>query len=174
MKTEQTYRLDEMVRRLVPQGAKDDDIYRLKRRIQNWVTAGLVVPVTPKHEGRGFHRRFDHQELCKVAVLLELAKYRLSADIMESLARMFDRSHPKRKEEWDTWYSGFNPPHTSFGRLLEQAKQGKDAFIHIHWHEAEGPFPAESSIEWGDSLKLVPKAPSQIIVSLVPLIGDLG
>lgn len=173
MVTGETYRLDEMVRHLMPQGAKDDEIYRLKRRIQNWVTAGLVVPVTPKHEGRGFHRRFDHHELCKAAVLLELAKYRLSADIMETLARMFDRAHPDRQQEWDTRDSGIDPPRTSFGHLVERGKQGKDAFIHIHWHEAEGPFPAESSIEWGDSLELVPNAPSQIIVSLGPLIGTL-
>lgn len=166
----ETYRLDELTRRLLPPDAKDEEVYRAKRRIQNWVTSGLITPVTPKHEGRGFHRRFDSHELCKAAVLLELVKYRLDAVLMEQVARKFDRAHPSRRDEWGN-------QEEDFGHLVEKVHRGEDGFVHIQWLEKEpgrgGPRFTEAAISWGASLNLVPQVPSQIIISLAPLFGGL-
>ena len=68
----------------------DDARYRVSRKIQNWVTAGLVRPASGSGTGRGVHRLFDVHEVRKIAVLLELEQYQLPWSVLSRVADLFD------------------------------------------------------------------------------------
>lgn len=75
---------------LVAMSRNAREVYATSRKIQNWVTAGLVRPIGKRHSGRGKHRRYDGYELEKVAVLIELSRYQVPTVVLEVAARLFD------------------------------------------------------------------------------------
>lgn len=92
------YTLAQVAERLDPEGGERAR-YLTAKKIQNWITSGLVRPETAAHSGRGVHRTFDRWEVLKCGVLLELGRYQTSARVPQMLAEMFDESHP-RASEW--------------------------------------------------------------------------
>jgi DNA-binding transcriptional MerR regulator len=72
----------------------DPDAARVTARlIQNWVTAGLVQPLARDRRGRGIHRQYGRDELCKIAVLLELNRHRLPWSVLQVVGIIFDDQH---------------------------------------------------------------------------------
>ena len=92
---ESTYTLAELAPLLCPD-CDEDETYRTSRKIQNWVTAGLISPVASKHAGRGVHRRYDRHELYKARVLLELGHYQVPNAVLSIVANLFDDVNPNR------------------------------------------------------------------------------
>ena len=101
MKEAPSYTVAEVAPRLCP-GGSERERYQVARKVQNWVTAGLVKPVAGSGEGRGVHRRYDRHEAGKAAVLLELQQYGLPWRTLEIAAGVFDdardpKTTPRRK-----------------------------------------------------------------------------
>lgn len=87
------YSLAEFVAAIV--GTADNDVAReTARRVQNWVTAGLVQPMADDRGGRGVHRRFDQHVLRKVAVLVELERYALPWSMLRRATSLFNGLRP--------------------------------------------------------------------------------
>ena len=162
------YTLSETVERLCPT-ASQRETYSVQRKVQNWVTAGLVEPIGHKHGGRGTHRKFDDYEIWKIAVLLEFSAYQVPVKIMELVAGLFDdtRVEARRKVR-----------KTSRKRLtldgvaerMDQAKSG-DKPIYLKLDRVpEGPVTASI----GPSIDLRPQSPSAIVVDIGAIWGQIA
>jgi hypothetical protein len=169
-----TYKLNEFATALAPAETPPASLTKLKRRILNWVAAGLINPVDKgPSQGTGIHRRFDHHELCKAAALLELARYRVAPYGLENLASMFDHAHPSNRKNWGTLYGENEPLRTSFGKLVEVAQRGEQAYFHYQpIVDIEEVFRGVNS-GWGDSLDLAPDVHSQILLNLTKIFSEL-
>lgn len=90
---ESSITLSELTAKLCP-SQQSDDLRKFSRKIQNWVTDGIVLPVTGKNEGRGVHRRYDQHETYKIAVLFEASRFKLPGVVLQELSVLFDDSRP--------------------------------------------------------------------------------
>ena len=88
---------------------EDDEraVYQKTRRVQNWITEGLLRPIGDAHSGRGVHRKFDCHELGKAAVLLELYQSHLPNKFLDVIAHLFDDAREPSK---DRRSKGLRPP----------------------------------------------------------------
>lgn len=102
------YSLAELAPLLCPEEGKQA-VYQTARRIQNWVTAGLLRPVGQAHGGRGAHRHYDRHELGKAAVLLELHRYHLPIRVLKLVASLFDDAREPDEDPGNAKVRGFTP-----------------------------------------------------------------
>jgi len=93
-----SYTLSEAVERLCPAVSRGE-AKSVRRKIQNWVTAGLVEPMGQKHGGRGTHRKFDDYEIWKIAVLLEVCAYQVPVTVMKLVADIFDDTRAEARSK---------------------------------------------------------------------------
>ena len=98
MSTKKTFKLAELAPLLCPD-CDEETTYRVSRKIQNWVTAGLIRPVGDKHSGRGVHRQYDDYELCKARVLLELGHFHVPNTVLQLAADLLDDCNPARESQ---------------------------------------------------------------------------
>lgn len=110
------FSLGDMARLLCPEG-DERAVYQIARRVQNWVTEGLLQPIGDAHSGRGVHRKFDRHELGKVAILLELHQSHLPNKVLDVIARLFDDA---REPSEDRRTKGLRPP--TPGQIRKQRK----------------------------------------------------
>ena len=147
-----------------------EDVYRTSRRIQNWVTAGLLHPVSGKHSGRGVHRRYDQHEIHKARVLLELVKFQMPSSVLQRVASLFDDLRPESDE---TGYSGVRAPSPrtrrkleSMRRSLKRAKSGESRVYLIMPPTEKDDF----GIQFSSNLKLQDDESSAVVVNLTALL----
>jgi len=164
------YTLAQLVAIVCPNEEKQA-AYKSARRIQNWVTAGLLRPAGLTHGGRGVHRTYDHHEIGKAAVLMELHRYHMPIRVLELVAGLFDDARPIEESQF---VSAVRPP--SAGQRLKQRKLARllmqawrsEGPVHLTMHaESEGDIGAELSTE-----PAKPKgAPSVIWVDLTAILS---
>lgn len=76
MKSE-TYKVREIAKMISGEGDQEV-IERLVRRIRYWTGEGILNPVGGKDTGSGNYREYDADEVRKVAIVCELARYGIS------------------------------------------------------------------------------------------------
>lgn len=141
MKKRVTYTLSEAVERLCP-AASQKEVSPVSRKIQNWVTAGLVEPLGQKHGGRGAHRQFDRYEIWKIAVLLEIGAYKVPVTVMKLVADIFDDTREEARSKIRK-NSRERRRVDKLAKLIDQAKS-KDRSIYLRlYRTAEGPAAAD-------------------------------
>jgi hypothetical protein len=147
--------------------ADEDDRYRVSRKIQNWVTAGLVRPVGGYGKGRGVHRLFDRHELHKIAVLLELEQYQLPWNVLIRLAGIFDahlvRKHPVTRGAADHRVGRRSMP-DKLAAVLDQAIAGSAPAYLLMLSGKEG------QVIVSDNLRTAGKSRSAVIVNLTEVL----
>jgi hypothetical protein len=154
------YTLSETVERLCPT-ASQRETYSVQRKVQNWVTAGLVEPMGQNLSGRGIHRRFDDHEIWKIAVLLELSAYQVPVKMMKLAGGLFDDSRVEaRRKARKT--SRKRRTLDGLADRMDQAKSG-DKPMYLKLETApEGPVTADI----GPSIDLRPRSPSAILMDI--------
>ena len=90
-----TYTLAEITAKLCPD-CNEQESYRVSRKVQNQVNAGLIRPVKNQHTGRGVHRRYDQFELYKSKVLLEMHPFQAPNSVLKFISDLFDDCNPGR------------------------------------------------------------------------------
>ena len=155
-----TYTLSEAVECLWP-AASQREANPVRRKIQNWVTAGLVEPIGQKHGGRGAHRKFDDYEIWKIAVLLELGPYRVPVTVMNLVADLFNdtrleaRSKVRKNSLKRLTIDGY-------AELMDEAKLGNRP-IYLRIYNAPEGLPRA---DFGTSSDLEPGSLSAIVVEI--------
>lgn len=127
------YTLAELPSLLVP-GADEIVAYKVTRKVQNWVTLGLAHPAENPHGGRGVHRRYDDEEIAKLRVLFELARYGMPTTVLQRSAGLFDdmRENGPLPARWLSRTDHRNPSRALTGatRLWRRAQSGEgEAFL---------------------------------------------
>ena len=95
MNESESYTLAEITLKLCPE-CNEQESYRVSRKFQNQVNAGLIRPVKNQHTGRGVHRRYDQFELYKAKVLLEMHPFQAPNSVLKLIAILFDDCNPDR------------------------------------------------------------------------------
>ena len=141
MEKQIAYTLFETVERLSPTAGKRET-YSVQRKVQNWVTAGLVGPIGQDFSGRGIHRKFDDDEIWKIAVLLELSAYQVPVKVMSLVADLFDdtrteariklRRNSRNRQRMD-----------QISLLMDQAKAGDKPLYLTLYRAPAGPVTAD-------------------------------
>lgn len=167
------YPLDELARLLCPEGDKKA-VYQTARRIQNWVTAGLLRPVGQVHGGRGVHRHYDRHELGKAAVLLELHRYQLPIRVLELVAGLFDDAREPDEDPESAKVRGPTPGQRrrqrKLARLMRSDWQRQRQVFLILNHPATGDLQVnvatEAALADGDR--------SRVVVNLTAILSALA
>lgn len=153
---------------------KASDIRKTSRKIQNWVTDGIVQPVSGKNEGRGVHRKYDELESFKIAVLLEATRYWLPGTVLQMLSGLFDDSRPAKQDlkiKLGNRKKSSSKLHATkgFNQLLRRARSNKTAYLSII------PSETDSGIQVGLSIdeKFIHKNSSAIVLNLTKILSDL-
>ena len=156
-------------------GQSPDELLKASRKIQNWVTDGIVLPVTGKNEGRGVHRRYDQHEACKIAVLFEATRFKLPGVILQELSGLFDDSRPidavlqskigVRKEP-----SLKKQVASEFNELLKRANTDKSAYMSVI------PSDDDRSIQvsFSSDEKFIRNNSSAIVLNLTKILSTLS
>lgn len=167
------YSLAEFAPLLCPEGDRQA-VYQTSRRIQNWVTAGLLWPVGQAHGGRGVHRHYDRHELGKAAVLLELHRYQLPIRVLELVAGLFDDAREPDEDPGDAKRRGPTPGQRRRQKnlrcLLRSAwQQQRQVFLMLN-HPATGDLQAtlgtEPALADGDR--------SRVVVNLTAILSAMA
>lgn len=167
------YTLAELAQLLCPEGDAQA-VYQTARRIQNWVTAGLLRPVGQVHGGRGVHRHYDRHELGKAAVLLELHRYQLPIRVLELVANLFDDAREPDEDPENAKgrgpTAGQQRQQRKLARLLRSAwQQQRQVFLMLN-HPATGDLQAtlgtEPALADGDR--------SRVVVNLAAILSVLA
>ena len=95
MTSNSTYTLAEITAKICPD-CNEQESYRVSRKVQNQVNAGLIRPVKNQHTGRGVHRRYDQFELYKSKVLLEMHPFQAPNSVLKFISDLFDDCNPGR------------------------------------------------------------------------------
>ena len=167
-----TYILSELAPLLCPEGDQRA-VYQTARRIQNWVTARLLRPVGGAHSGRGAHRHYDHHELGKAAVFLELHQYQMPAKALELVAGLFDDA---REPNGDFEIKGMRGPSPGqirkqgeFAKLLRRARRGRSpVYLTLDLTPA-----SEIRAGFGTNLRLPRGSRSMVVVDLAKILSTL-
>lgn len=172
MSSSTTHTLSELAPLLCPDG-NERAVYQTARRIQNWVTARLLQPVGGPHSGRGVHRHYDHHELGKAAVLLELHRYQMPTKVLELVAGLFDDA---REPSRDFEIKGVRGP--SPGQNLQRRSLAK--LLRRAWHGGNPIYltldltPAsEIRAGFGTKLRLPRGSRSMVVVDLAEILSTL-
>ena len=67
------FRIAEMAERVVSHD-DSEELDRVKEQLRYWTREGLLVPITPKHSGRGRWRRYNTDQVYIAALLAEFAR----------------------------------------------------------------------------------------------------
>jgi len=160
MDNQRAYTLFETVKRL-PKTAGKRETYSVQRKVQNWVTAGLVQPIDQNFSGRGIHRKFDDREIWKIAVLLELSAYQVPVKVMRLVADIFNDTRIEARSKLRR-NSRNRRRMDRFSETMDQAKAGdKPAYLTLYRTD-EGPVTAD----FGTTIDLRPRSPSAIVVDV--------
>lgn len=133
--------LFESVERLCPT-AGERETYSVQRKVQNWVTAGLVEPIGQNFSGRGIHRKFDDNEIWKIAVLLELSAYQVPVKVLRLVADIFDDTRPEAISKL-RMKSPNRRRMKRISKLMDQAKAGEKPLYLRLYRTPEGPVTAD-------------------------------
>lgn len=167
------YTLAELAPLLCPEGDKQE-VYQTARRIQNWVTAGLLRPVGQLHGGRGVHRHYDRHELGKAAVLLELHRYQLPIRVLELIAGLFDDARESDEDPESAKVRGPTPGQRRRQRMLARLMRSdwqrqRQVFLILN-HPATGDLQVnvatEAALADGDR--------SRVVVNLTAILSALA
>ncbi len=172
MATSTRYKLSELAPLLCP-GGDERAVYETARRIQNWVTAGLLRPVGRVHSGRGVHRRYDRHELGKAAVLLELHRYHMPARVLELVAGLFDDARRPRDDSAISEVRGLTPGQLRKQRELALCLQRawhKRTLVYLTLHLTN---TGDIRAELGTNLALSEGARSMVAVDLTEILSAL-
>lgn len=167
------YTLAELAPLLCPEGDAQA-VYQTARRIQNWVTAGLLRPVGQVHGGRGVHRHYDRHELGKTAALLELHRYHLPIRVLELVAGLFDDARESDEDAENTKVRGPTPGQgrrqQELAGLLQSAWQQKRQVFLILNHPATG----DLQVKVDTKAALADVDRSRVVVNLTAILSPLA
>lgn len=162
------YTLSETVERLSPT-AGQRETYSVQRKVQNWVTAGLVEPIGQNLSGRGIHRRFDDYEIWKIAVLLELSAYQVPVTVMRLVADIFDDTRAEARSKL-RMNSRKRLTLDRFSELMDQAKSGENPIYLRLYRTPEGPATADL----GTTSDLSSGSPTAIVMDIGAIWGQMS
>ena len=102
-----SYTLKQLVSIIAPPGDRET-ARRIARQVRHWTALDLLSPLSDKHTGTGVSRRYSADEVRKAAILVEFARYRIPAPVLEDTFPTAAEDWPARKA-WRDAIAGTRP-----------------------------------------------------------------
>ncbi len=128
MNENESYTLADITLKLCPD-CNEQESYRVSRKVQNQVNAGLIRPVKNQRTGRGVHRRFDQFELFKAKVLLEMHPFQAPNSVLILIADLFNDCNPNRNSSLTRDSTSRSKAKQKIRRYMSDAIDGKQDIL---------------------------------------------